>query len=204
MGELAQAAPQLMPIIADKWVGNLDFPGAQAIADRLHKLFLSQHPELGDESGSPEQQALQANQKLQQAMQMVEMMTQELQAKTQIIETDQVKAQRDLQRDQIAAERDIELAKLKANTDAQLETAVLGQKMRELEAKIMLELAKLGSGQMMARAEQEADLLHKHTDVQLARENRDAASAERDLDRRAEQERAEQERQFQQTETKET
>lgn len=37
MSDLAQAAPQLVPIFADLWVSDMDFPGATKIADRLKK-----------------------------------------------------------------------------------------------------------------------------------------------------------------------
>lgn len=37
MSDLAQAAPQLVPIFADLWVSDMDFPGASKIADRLKK-----------------------------------------------------------------------------------------------------------------------------------------------------------------------
>lgn len=37
MSDLAQAAPQLVPVFADLWVGDMDFPSASKIAERLKK-----------------------------------------------------------------------------------------------------------------------------------------------------------------------
>jgi hypothetical protein len=92
MGQLAEAAPQLVQAYADVWVSNMDFPGAKQIADRLKK---SLPPQLQDgEDGEPSVEQLM--QKLQEQGQMLEMMTKELEGKTRVIETDQVKAQQSL------------------------------------------------------------------------------------------------------------
>jgi len=82
---LAQAAPQLLQVGADIWVGNMDWPGADELAARLKKLV---PPELLAEGKGqkPEQQMAQMQaaiqqmqQQLQQAQQMAEQAAQALQ-----------------------------------------------------------------------------------------------------------------------------
>jgi hypothetical protein len=114
MGELAQAAPQLVPMYADRWVKNMDFPGAKEIGDRLEKML---PPELKDGENGPDPAALQKQ--LTEQGQMLQVMTQELEGKTRLIETDGIKAQASLQETQIkeqaASER--EAAKLQAEKE---------------------------------------------------------------------------------------
>ena len=71
MGDLAQAAPQLVPTYADLWVRNMDGPGFMQIADRLHKTLPPQLQDNGEgQETDPKVQAMQAQ--LQQAGQMVQ------------------------------------------------------------------------------------------------------------------------------------
>lgn len=98
MSEMAQAAPQLLPMYADLWVGNLDFPGSKQIADRLKKAL---PPQLQEQTNSPELRAMQLQQQNQQAGQMIEFLTKELQGKTEFIHTEQIKAQQKLQEIQL-------------------------------------------------------------------------------------------------------
>jgi hypothetical protein len=51
LAELAQAAPELVPKFADLWVKEMDFPGAQAVAERL------QPPGVNDPDLPPQAQA---------------------------------------------------------------------------------------------------------------------------------------------------
>ncbi len=65
----------------------------------------------------PEPSVQELQQQLQQAQQIMEMLTKELQAKTQALETDSIKAQQTVQTEQIKASQAIELAKLKGHQD---------------------------------------------------------------------------------------
>lgn len=121
MSDLAQAAPQLLPTYADIWVGNLDFPGSKQIADRLKKQL---PPNLQEQDQSPEAQLMQSQQQVQQASQLIDMLSKELHAKTDIIQTEQVKAQQQLQEKQVDADTRIKVAWIQAS--AQL--AVAGMK----------------------------------------------------------------------------
>jgi hypothetical protein len=121
MSDLAQAAPQLLPTYADIWVGNLDFPGSKQIADRLKKQL---PPQLQDQDQSPEAQVMQLQQQTQQAGQLIDMLSKELHAKNAIIETEQVKANQQLQEKQVDQDTRIKVAWIQAS--AQL--AVAGMK----------------------------------------------------------------------------
>lgn len=174
MGELISAAPQLIGILGDIYIGELDFPGARQAADRLKKMLPPQLQE--GEQGDPAIKAQMLEQQMQQASQMIDMLTKELQAKTQIIETDAVKAQKELEREKMKQEG--EAAKLQA------ETALA---FREMEIKLEIEMAKIGSAEAMARANVEMDALHMHSEAQQAEADRGHETAQADLDRKAEQ-----------------
>ena len=121
MGELAQAMPQTLPAWADLWVKNMDGPGFLQIADRLKKGVPPQF--LGDGDQNPEMQLMQAQQQLQQAGQMMDLLSKELEAKNKIIETDTIKANQDLTRVtkmEIETKERIENAKIEAAIEEQL------------------------------------------------------------------------------------
>jgi Phage P22-like portal protein len=117
MGDLMHAVPQIAPAFMDLYVKNLDFPGARQIADRLAKGVPPQFRD--DPNGQPDPQQLQ--QQLQQAHQMLDVLTKELKGKTQIIETDQIKADNQLKVKQFEAWADLQ--KLEKELAAKIEIA---------------------------------------------------------------------------------
>lgn len=135
------------------------------------------------EQGSPEQ--LQAQ--LEQAKQVIQELQAALAEAKQIIDTDAVKA-----------DQQIKIAEAKANTDAQLKMAEFAAKMegqlRDLEVKLEIELAKIGSAQALARGEQEMQQLHHHDEMALRAEELATADAQKTLDREAQKEQAEADR----------
>lgn len=114
MGALSEAAPQLVPVYADLWVGDMDFPGAKKIAARLAKA----NPLAKDDSQQPDPQQLQ--QQLQHASMLVQKLGEELNAKNQIIQTDQLKLQTEVQIAQINAQASIERARIAAASAGQV------------------------------------------------------------------------------------
>jgi hypothetical protein len=120
---------------------------------------------------------------LDQAKQALEQMQQQLQQATMELQTEAVKGQRDAQ-----------IAQFKAQSDAQVKIgqaqADMASQLRDLEVKLEIELAKIGSAMAMARGEQEMQLLHHHDDVTLQREQMAQASAQQTLDREAAQQQA--------------
>jgi hypothetical protein len=103
MMQLAQGNPNLFPLIGDVMVRNMDWPGADAIADRL-KLMLPPEIKQAEENDdeSPEVVALK-----QQAQQMLDQATQQIQAAEQGIQ----------ERDQAIAQLQQELQQAKQTND---------------------------------------------------------------------------------------
>ena len=129
LAAIMQAAPGLAPILAPYWLDELDFPGAKKLAAIAKKTLPPQFQD--DEGGQPNVQQLQ--QQMAQAQQMIELLTKELEKKTQVIETDQVKADAQVQVTQLEiaskerieslkAQVDLLKAELSANTAAQQAT----------------------------------------------------------------------------------
>ena len=84
--DLLKVVPQVAPLIYDIFVKNMDFPGAQDIADRLRKTI---PPEIMDVEGGEQkiaQKLQQAMQKIQQDGQMIQAMQQQLQQMSQEME----------------------------------------------------------------------------------------------------------------------
>jgi hypothetical protein len=110
--------PEMAMVVVPNIVKYSDFPGNQDIYDLLIKALppqLQPTPK-GQQPIPPQVQA-----QLGQASQMVEMLSKELNAKNQIIETEQVKAQQAMQEKQIDADTRIKVAWIQAS--AQLAAA---------------------------------------------------------------------------------
>lgn len=117
MGQLAEAVPQMVPAYADVWVEQMDFPGARQIADRLKKQL---PPQLQDDDQG-QQIPPQLQQKMQQAQQMIEMLTQELNAKNDLIEKEQARIDADLEKARLDNQTKLEIASLQSQTQLELE-----------------------------------------------------------------------------------
>jgi hypothetical protein len=113
LSAIMQAAPSLAPILAPFWLDELDFPGAKKLAAIAKKTLPPQFQE--DETGQPNPAQLQ--QQLVQASQMIDLLTKELQAKTQIIETDTIKADAQVQVTQLELASKERIESLKAQVD---------------------------------------------------------------------------------------
>jgi hypothetical protein len=113
LAAIMQAAPGLAPILAPYWLDELDFPGATKLAAIAKKTLPPQFQD--DEGQQPNVQQLQ--QQLAQASQMIDMLTGELKAKTQVIETDQVKADAQVQVTQLEIASKERIESLKAQVD---------------------------------------------------------------------------------------
>lgn len=91
MFNIWKAMPQTLPMMLPEFLDNSDWPGARAMAETARRTISApfQKPDPND----PQQQLGQLKQTLDQAMQQHQMLVQELNAKNQIIQTDQIKAQ---------------------------------------------------------------------------------------------------------------
>jgi hypothetical protein len=121
IGQILQAAPQLMPLIGPTYFRFRDFPGAKEIADLLKKMREKQFPGLepGDEQQGPTPEQAQAlgqeNQMLKQQLQQAAQMLQQEQAKQQaMLAKAQMDNQTRLEIERIKAQTDLMLAKLDA------------------------------------------------------------------------------------------
>ena len=118
MGQLAEAAPQMVPLFADLWVGSMDFPGAKQIEDRLKKQL---PPELQEQQDGQEPLDPKVQAAMQQAQQMIDMLSKELDGKTKIIEQETVKAQADQDKTTLEIESKERIASLQSQTQIELE-----------------------------------------------------------------------------------
>lgn len=89
MIDITQKYPKIMDIAGDIMVENMDWPGAQVVADRIRKTL---PPGLVDDPGK-EPIPPQAQAQMQQMNQAIQALTQQLQAAQKVIETDQVKSE---------------------------------------------------------------------------------------------------------------
>lgn len=124
MSELAQAAPNLVPLFADLWVGAMDFPLAQKIAQRIKRNNPAAKDDDGEEAQpSPREQQLQQQEQmlqnaLQQAQQEIEKLKSEADLKIKLKTMDVDQKDRASQRSELT---ELEVARLKADTAKALE-----------------------------------------------------------------------------------
>jgi hypothetical protein len=133
MSNLAQAAPELVPRYADKWVEAMDFPESEEIAARVKP------PGVDDGGLPPQVQA--AMQQMQQENQQLKMMVATKQLETQAtLEKAQMDNQARVQVAQIGAQTQLVVAEVKAQSTelaqriAILETMIGVEKEQRLQA----------------------------------------------------------------------
>jgi len=123
IGQILQAAPQLMPIIGATYFRFRDFPGSKEIADILKKMRDKQFPGLdANEDGqqpSPEQVKAQMEGMGQQMQQMQQM----LQQATMKLETEQAKQQAQMMKAQLDAQSTMQKAQLESDTKLRISAA---------------------------------------------------------------------------------
>lgn len=121
IGQLLQAAPQLMPIIGPIYFRFRagDLAGADEIAEILGKLRDKQFPGLTDEEGAED--PAQQRAKVQALEQQVQMMQAQLQAAIKAIETEQVKQQAVLEKAQMDNATKVKIAEIEQGQRATLE-----------------------------------------------------------------------------------
>jgi hypothetical protein len=122
LGMLFQAEPQLFQILGDIWLKFQTWPGHQEAAERVKKML---PPPLQAEDESAQAKAAQ---ELGQAKQALQQMQQQLQQAGEIIKTDQIKAQADVEKTKVKAHADFELQKAKDGLAIEL------QKMKDATA----------------------------------------------------------------------
>ena len=138
--QVIQSQPQLMGVAGDLMFRFMDFPGAQALAERVKKTI---PPHLLEEGNDPQVMALQQeNQQLQQAIQQLQAEAMQIQQALEDKQTEiQLKAQETVSKSQDAqAKHQIEIEKLRLDErqmeiDYQLKIAEIALKEREIALK---------------------------------------------------------------------
>ena len=127
MMSLVQADPQVLQIAGDVIVRNMDWPGADEIADRMKAMLPPQiQQEMKSEEDGQPQVDPQVQQQMQQMADMVEHLSQELKASQSKVESDEDKL--DIERFKAQTDRMKVIAELEqkgALTDAQLHQLAL-------------------------------------------------------------------------------
>lgn len=130
MIELLRAFPQAAPYIGDLLAKNLDWPGAEEIAERLEKML---PPQLKDEDDvDPEVQAMQMQMgQMQEALQMLQQENQALQNEAKIKEQElMIKA------------KEAQIKEYQAQTDRmEAETSLIGQQQEQMMKQQQIELS---------------------------------------------------------------
>lgn len=142
MLDFIKAMPQQATAISDLMVRNMDWPGADIIADRLKKMLPPGIAESDDKNKPPIPP--EAQQQMQQMDQMIQQLTQHLNVKTHIIETKTV---------ELESKERIEMAKIQA----ELEIAMA--QMGSAEAQTLLK-------QQITAIQHRLDLLHSQEQMQ--------------------------------------
>lgn len=125
--ELIRAVPAITPMIYDIFIGNMDFPGAQAIADRLKKTIPA---ELLEEAGGEQEMAMkiqQATTQLKQDQEIIQALQQQMQQLSMELQTKGMENKTKLEIAQIDANTKIAVANIKALEDQNREATKLSQ-----------------------------------------------------------------------------
>lgn len=127
MLEFTKTMPQSAPYISDLIARNMDWPGSDVIADRLKKLL---PPGIAEENDKEKEQPIppQVQQQIQQAQMMIDQLTQELNAKSQIIETKTVEleSRERIEMEKLRVQLEIEMLKAGSNESINLLKAEIG------------------------------------------------------------------------------
>lgn len=155
MTSVIQAAPEIMQICGDLLVKNLDFPGADEMAERLHKAL---PPQLQDQDDGGEKVPPKAQAQMAQMDQMVQQLTQ---AVHQLQDEKDMKAADLASKEKIAAqgnETQLVIAAMKQEMMGSMELlkAELGQIMASVTHSHALEQQAQGGMQQAALADQSA------------------------------------------------
>lgn len=112
-----QAVPNVVPLIYDLLVKNMDWPGAQDIADRLRKTI---PPEILEEAGGEQKMAQtiqQLTQQNQQYEQVLPALQQQLQTAMKELQDQDNEIAKDLEIQSLRSATDIQVAQIKSQTE---------------------------------------------------------------------------------------
>jgi len=187
MAEIAQAAPQLVPVFADLWVGSQPSRAARLIAERLKKVNPAAKGE--DESQGQIPIPPEVAQQLQQLQQQHDEAMQVVQQLQEALKTEQAKQQAAIQNKQadLAAQGQRQQVELEAQArlkDAEIESRERIEKMK-FNIEVQLRRAEMNEEQTIVILEREAE--RSEQEAARAHDRRMAlldAQIQRDADRR--------------------
>jgi len=136
--ELTRIDPQLVPVLQDIMVSAMDFPGSKVVQDRLQKLFAANFPQLVDTSKGLPPLPPQAQAEMEQANQMIQQLTKELQT----IQAEYEKAEMLIKTDTLKAENQVKIDNNQARIEMELEKLRMKKDEENNNAKIMMEMIK--------------------------------------------------------------
>lgn len=143
---LVSAYPAIMPIAGDLLIGNMDWPGARQIAERLRKQL---PPNLLDnQDQDPEIALQQANAKLVMSQQQMATLGQQLIAAQDVIKQERIKYQAQLMVKRMDIEQRTFEAWLKASTT--LSAAEITTRIQETRARLQADMEAFLTGQQVA------------------------------------------------------
>jgi hypothetical protein len=112
MSQMTQANPQLWQVIGDQLVRNMDWPGADDMAERLKVTLLPQVQQMMDSKSGGEPIPPQAQAQIAQMQEQMQQMQQALQEAGQVIEGKQIETQAKQQSDAQKAAADAQAAQM--------------------------------------------------------------------------------------------
>jgi len=135
MSQILQGSPQLWAVAGDLFVKNMDWPGAEELAERLRKTI---DPKLLQDQDDPALQA--ANQQIQVLTQEMQAMQQMLQNVQQSMEAQKMKV------DTFKAESDAEIKAYEAETRRlqAVQTGMTPEQVQEIIMQTMRDIATVG------------------------------------------------------------
>jgi len=177
MTEFVRAFPQAAPLIGDLLAKNMDWPGADDIAERL-KLMLP--PQIQEKENPIPPQVQQHIQQQEQQLQQMHQMLQQAGQKVQQLESDKQSEQAKVQIDQYNAETARMKAEIEAqNSQSQQSIQELEKQLAALEQNRAVELRKLEIDQYNAetsRMKVEAEMWSKKVDMESQAQAKEEAA----------------------------
>jgi len=156
-GAILERVPNMIPMLGDIWMNFQDFPGHKEAAKRMKKMLPPQLQDSGDEENDPE--AIKAQR--DQAAMLIEQLTQQLQQAQKLIETDQIKAQADLEKAKIDGATKLEIAKMQMDADLRIAAMQARAKDAQEQIKAIAAMAKQDDQQRFEHAENAVDRAHE-------------------------------------------
>lgn len=169
MGELAQAAPTLVPIYADLWVGSHDSRAAKSISERLKNNNPYAKGDKDDKKGQP-QIPPEIQQQMQQMQQQLQAAQAEIQKLQQAVAVDKAKADAQIRMKQMELDVQQKIAMMEARLDLMKTRAAL----KSDAGAAMIEAEMYRMELMLDKDENEAGRRHE---FMMAREGQRAAKA---------------------------